>query len=614
MQYLLTYNIKNFEPNITNLTTKFYKKIQLNSKFNLILFFNYKLSYKENIFFSNEEDFLIIIGDIYEIENKKFDLNKYNITNFFSLLKKQTFSEVLNKIDGDMTLIFFSKEKQKLFFSRDIFGVCPLYYTKKNRKLAISSKPSLIYKNDLSSNLVSKEFVYRYSALHYRMLDNNPEKSPFKEIIQLPSSNLISYDLENDKIYKSKYWNLENISNPSSDDEQELSEIYKSILKESVEKRVAKKKKKIFSISGGLDSSSVLCLASDILNAKVDSFSVTYKDKEYDESKEIQEIVSIRSEKWINVQLQDNIDIEKTLPKIIEINDEPIATATWYAHFLATEKIRESNYDIIYGGLGGDEFNAGEYEYFTFFFADCYLNCPSLLDNEIKFWEKYHNHNIFKKNKDIAFENLRKFTDLKNKGKCLIDKERSFKYLNCIVEQNFSDINLDLNLYCPFDSFLNNRTYHDLFYETLPCCLRAQNRHSSHFDLQTINPFLNRKIAEFMFSVPFNLKIKNGKTKHLLRKAMTNILPESTRKRIKKTGWNAPAHIWFTGKNLELIKEELVSKDFADKGIYSIENVMKVLDQHEKIVKNKIVSENHMMFIWQLINIIQWNKLVDIRL
>ena len=117
-----------------------------------------------------------------------------------------------------------------------------------------------------------------------------------------------------------------------------------------------------------------------------------------------------------------------------------------------------------------------------------------------------------------------------------------------------------------------------------------------------------------MFSIPFNLKIKNGKTKHLLRKAMRNILPESTRQRIKKTGWNAPAHIWFTGKNLELIKEKLVSKDFADKGIYCIENVMKVLDQHEKIIKNQIVSENHMMFIWQLINIIQWNKMVDIRL
>ena len=59
---------------------------------------------------------------------------------------------------------------------------------------------------------------------------------------------------------------------------------------------------------------------------------------------------------------------------MIEINDEPIVTATWYTHFLATERIKSKNYNLIYGGLGGDEFNAGEYEYFTFFFADCLKN------------------------------------------------------------------------------------------------------------------------------------------------------------------------------------------------------------------------------------------------
>ena len=51
---------------------------------------------------------------------------------------------------------------------------------------------------------------------------------------------------------------------------------------------------------------------------------------------------------------------------MIEINDEPKYDCTWYTHFLATEKIKSKNYNLIYGGLGGDEFNAGEYEYFTF--------------------------------------------------------------------------------------------------------------------------------------------------------------------------------------------------------------------------------------------------------
>ena len=102
--------------------------------------------------------------------------------------------------------------------------------------------------------------------------------------------------------------------------------------------------------------------------------------------------------------------------------------------------------------------------------------------------EKYHNHKVFKKNKRIALDSINKFTDLK-KWLCKIDHKRSFKYLDCLSKQKFNDIKLDYDLYCPFESYLNNRTFHDLFYETLPCCLRAQHRHHSFFDMETINLF-----------------------------------------------------------------------------------------------------------------------------
>ena len=143
------------------------------------------------------------------------------------------------------------------------------------------------------------------------MLDNNPEKSPYADMSQVPSSSFIIYDINSDGISKKKYWKLEEINSILPGSEDELSEIYKEILRESVKKRISNKKKKIFSISGGLDSSSILCLASDILQTKVNSYSVTYNDDEYDETEEIQDIISTRSNKWINVQLEDDIDLDK---------------------------------------------------------------------------------------------------------------------------------------------------------------------------------------------------------------------------------------------------------------------------------------------------------------
>ena len=111
-----------------------------------------------------------------------------------------------------------------------------------------------------------------------------------------------------------------------------------------------------------------------------------------------------------------------------------------------------------------------------------------------------------------------------------------------------------------------------------------------------------------MFGIPYHLKIKRY-YKISLRLSMKNILPETTRTRIKKTGWNA-AHLWFTGRNLEFIRDELVSKKFADKEIYNVKNVLRILNDHESIIKNKSNKENHMMFIWQLVNLILWNKQV----
>ena len=58
-----------------------------------------------------------------------------------------------------------------------------------------------------------------------------------------------------------------------------------------------------------------------------------------------------------------------------------------------------------------------------------------------------------------------------------------------------------------------------------------------------------------MFRVPGTMKIRDGVTKRLLREAMRGILPEETRTRIKKTGWNAPAHVWFSGAGLERLQD-----------------------------------------------------------
>jgi len=124
--------------------------------------------------------------------------------------------------------------------------------------------------------------------------------------------------------------------------------------------------------------------------------------------------------------------------------------------------------------------------------------------------------------------------------------------------------------------------------------------------MENIDPFLDYRLAEFMFRVPGTMKIKGGITKNLLRGAMAGILPEDTRSRVKKTGWNAPAHVWFSGKDLGGVMDLVRSRTFRERGIYDLRVVEQVLDEHIAIIAEGRPVENHMMFIWQLLNLETW--------
>jgi asparagine synthase (glutamine-hydrolysing) len=158
----------------------------------------------------------------------------------------------------------------------------------------------------------------------------------------------------------------------------------------------------------------------------------------------------------------------------------------------------------------------------------------------------------------------------------------------------------------PFGSYLKNRTWQDLFRETAPCCLRAEDRQCAAFGLEHFDPFLDERLLKLMFRVPGTLKIRDGVTKILLRRAMPGILPEETRTRVKKTGWNAPAHVWFTGRNAVALRDLVASRAFRERGIYNPLEVDRLVREHEEIVASGEARENHMMFLWQLINLESW--------
>lgn len=92
---------------------------------------------------------------------------------------------------------------------------------------------------------------------------------------------------------------------------------------------------------------------------------------------------------------------------------------------------------------------------------------------------------------------------------------------------------------------------------------------------------------------------------------MRGVLPEETRTRVKKMGWNTPAYLWLSGAGLSVVKDLINSRRFRERGIYRIDEVNRLVEEHERIVSSCAPVENHVMFLWQLINLEIWQTYAE---
>lgn len=546
---------------------------------------------------------IVLDGAIYN----RNDLGKFpsDAELLISLYQQNGFEPMLKALNGDYALALYDSHKKKLWLARDRFGLKPLYYIDHKDYLAFGSRPSFLFTLPNAHITVNRRFVAVFAASHYRSFDNAIHESPYQEIAQLPAAHYLCFS--DDKTSVSPYWSLK--QEPDfTDNETALAEKYWHLLRDAVALRLNTAQKPAFTLSGGMDSSSVLAAAVDITKHKQFVFSSLYTDKTYDESAEIRSMLPTHVEKWHPVEV-GNPDVFALIEQMIAVHDEPVATATWLSHFLLCEEASRKGFHSLFGGLGGDELNAGEYEHFFYFFADLRLaGLGHRLSEEIKMWIQYHDHPIFKKSPAFVEEQFKKIINFKTPGQCLPDQNRLNRYAGVLNPEYYDLRSFQQVMDHPFLSYLKNRTYHDLSRETVPCCLRAEDRQTVAFGMDNFLPFLDHRLVEFMFRVPGTLKYDQGVTKHLLRQATKGKLPEETRTRVKKTGWNAPAHMWFSGKGRERLLDIVNSQDFRSRGIYNIPEVLRLIDEHERIVSHQENRDNHMMFLWQLINLELWFK------
>ena len=469
--------------------------------------------------------------------------------------------------------------KQKIVFcSRDRFGVKPFYYIENNDLFSFGSEISQLLPF-LPNKILNKKVALDYLISGIEECSN---ETFFKDIYLLKGGHNLVFDLQTNSYEIERYYNLKLSAqkNTSVDD-------YIQELKRSITLRLRSDVKVGTCLSGGIDSSTISSFASTIYQNSNEKFMAIHaKSSEYktDES-EFAKIVSKIANINLNFVEPSYSDFKSNILSIIKIQQEPFGSLSIIMQYFVFKKAKELGCIVMLDGQGGDETLLGYERYY-----------PAIVKSK-KGIAKLKALLQSSKNSRLSLIDTIKyqyyFSNYKLRLKRLKYKN-SFYKSEIINEYESEELRIISESYNDISILQKN----EIVSSQLPHLLKYEDRNSMANSIESRLPFLDYKLVELSLNTNNSLKIKDGWTKFILRKAAETILPKEIVWRKAKLGFNAPEKTWTKEFENEMIKEiqqsEILNNFIDFKKLY-----FKNLDLRTK---------------WRLYNFSAWEKEFKVKL
>jgi asparagine synthase (glutamine-hydrolysing) len=488
----------------------------------------------------------------------------------------------LEKFNGMWSFAILDIKENKVFFSRDRFGVKPLYYKETDDQFIFGSEIKQLL-NEVE-NEVNLDTLIESMLTH---IDNHTQDTYFKNIFSFPSSHYMWYDLSTNTKSFNKFYKLKIDKKVRELSEDVLIDKFKKIFTDSINIRMRSDVKVGTCLSGGLDSSSISVLAGKNYTLKNENKfnAITAKsiDHSNDESHFAHEVANLNNIE-LNIVTPSYENFLTNIDEVIYTQEEPFGSPSMFMGWNVFKKAKDIGCSVMLNGQGGDEILLGYERYFSStlklskpfsFFKQLILQYKNsrLSFKETFLYFFYFNNNTFRINR-LKRKSLLKNRFFKNKYFEIIKKSsQSFKNSDSL--QLFEITTLQL-----------------------PHLLRYEDRNSMRHSIETRLPFLDYRLVEFAVSLPTSLKIKNGWTKYILRKAIEDQLPSNIVWRKNKFGFEAPDKIWLNNYSIEMLNEIKASKLLNY--LCDINNVVEKYNQLS--LKDK----------WMYFNIARWEKVYNV--
>lgn len=495
---------------------------------------------------------------------------------------KEWGDQCVHEFNGMWAFAIHDVKKNRLFISRDRFGVKPLYYCEHDNQFLFGSEIRQLL-TQVKERKVNKQILFDFLYLGYQ---HHSTDTFFENIVSLAPGHNIIIDLTTGVVEISKWYTLKSKEEYKNLSFEEAQKIFETTINESIRLRLRSDVKVGTCLSGGLDSSYIAAVASELYQAaagqKFTAITAKSIEKETDESDFAKKVVENSNLDW-KVTQPEVTDFLKVAEEVIEVQEEPFGSPSIIMQYFVMKKSKEEGCTVLLDGQGGDESLLGYDRYYAAYI----LQQKGILKKIKSFFDIASNSKLslidlflytiyFSNAKVRAIWQLRRNRFVKKEFKSYLNKNLLNKISK--VSRNISDLQ-----------------HFEITEVQLQKLLKFEDRNSMHFSIETRVPFVDYRVVELSISLPFSYKMFEGWSKYILRKTAEKKLPNEIVWRKNKFGFEAPVKTWLADKSKLL--EEIRSSEFLSH----------CLNKEE--LKESIDDTS----LWKLYNVAVWSRKFNVR-
>jgi len=542
-----------------------------------------------------ERYWIVFNGEIFnykelrrELENDGSKLHTQSDTEVLVQLYSLYGKECLAKLNGQFTFAIWDNQAEELFMARDRVGIRPMFYNNTNGVFSFASEIKSLFQQ----KSVNREFHAESLTQIYTFWTALTPNTAFKDIYELPPGHQLVFNRDGLKI--EKYWELNFDNKHANLSFNDALDQFNELLSSAVRLRLRADVEVAAYLSGGLDSSATVRYIKDIDPGILNTFSIGFEDKVFDETSYQEEAVKYLNTNHRSINCSSH-DIASYFPKVVWHSETPITRTAPAPMMMLSKLVRDNNIKVVITGEGSDEMLAG-YNIFReakirrfwasqpgssirpLLLKKLYPDIPHLHNaptSVLKMFFGYKLEDIH----DPFYSHLLRWNNSNH-----IKKHFSPEIKDGL--KGYSPLSL-LSRQLPegfdsWDTLAKSQWLESTIFMSGYLLSSQGDRMAMANSVEGRYPFLDHRLIEFCAGLAEDYKLKGLNEKFLLKKLMENRIPDSIIKRPKQP-YRAPVSSVFMSADAPDYVKEMISDEYTKKaGIFNMETLRPIYNKLEK--------------------------------